>query len=141
LILSDEPLPAGLLVDGLLQPPYSQDELTQQIDRLANHQRFMRIGEMTLDIQSKSLLRNGVNHKLTPKLFDLLLLLASHEGHTVFRKTIMKEVWETEYMGDTRTLDVHVRWIREKIEDDPSRPRHLVTVRGAGYCFVAWPDK
>jgi DNA-binding response OmpR family regulator len=53
----------------------------------------------------------------------------------------MQEVWETDYLGDTRTLDVHIRWLREKIEENPSRPRHLITVRGVGYHFIAEPEK
>jgi two-component system phosphate regulon response regulator PhoB len=52
----------------------------------------------------------------------------------------MQEVWETDYMGDTRTLDVHIRWLREKIEENPSQPRHLITVRGIGYRFITSPE-
>jgi DNA-binding response OmpR family regulator len=84
-------------------------------------------------------LRGGSAHHLTPKLFELLMLLAAGEGKIVYRKTIMKKVWETDYMGDTRTLDVHIRWLRQKIEENPARPRHLLTVRGAGYRFFAYP--
>jgi DNA-binding response OmpR family regulator len=51
----------------------------------------------------------------------------------------MKVIWETEYMGDTRTLDVHIRWLREKIEENPSKPKYLITVRGVGYCFMPTP--
>ena len=56
-----------------------------------------------------------------------------HAGEIVSRKTLMHEIWDTDYLGDTRTLDVHMRWLREKIEDDPNHPKLLVTVRGEGY--------
>jgi DNA-binding response OmpR family regulator len=60
-----------------------------------------------------------------------------HPGQVVSRRTLMKEIWNTDYLGDTRTLDVHMRWLREKIEDDPNEPRLLVTVRGEGYRLEA----
>jgi DNA-binding response OmpR family regulator len=62
-----------------------------------------------------------------------------HAGEVLNRGTIMKEVWETDYLGDTRTLDVHIRWLREKLEDDPSHPQYIVTVRGIGYRFSPEP--
>jgi DNA-binding response OmpR family regulator len=57
-------------------------------------------------------------------------------GQVVTRKALMKEVWETDYLGDTRTLDVHIRWVREKVEENPTEPRRLITVRGEGYKIV-----
>ncbi len=72
-------------------------------------------------------------HKLSPKLFDLLALLMENVGRTVKREEIMQVVWHTEYLGDTRTLDVHIHWLRERIEPDPSRSRYLETVWGEGY--------
>jgi DNA-binding response OmpR family regulator len=61
--------------------------------------------------------------------------LMENAGEVLNRGTIMKEVWETDYLGDTRTLDVHIRWVREKLEDNPSRPQYIITVRGVGYRF------
>jgi two-component system phosphate regulon response regulator PhoB len=69
-----------------------------------------------------------------------LYLLTSHPNQVLSRKTIMQEVWETDYLGDTRTLDVHIRWLREKIEDNPSRPQRLITIRGTGYRFILDPE-
>ena len=71
------------------------------------------------------------------ELFPLLLLFMQSPGHVVSRRTILEEVWHTSYMGDTRTLDVHVRWLREKVEEDPGQPRYIQTVRGVGYRFAA----
>jgi DNA-binding response OmpR family regulator len=73
--------------------------------------------------------------RLTPKLFDLLRLLMNHPNELVRRETIMEKVWHTSYMEDTRTLDVHVSWLRGIIEPNPKAPRYIVTKRGAGYIF------
>jgi DNA-binding response OmpR family regulator len=63
-----------------------------------------------------------------------------HPDDVLDRGTIMQEVWETNFLGDTRTLDVHIRWLREKLEKDPSHPQHIVTVRGVGYRFYPEPQ-
>ncbi len=117
-------------------------QLAQGIKKatLQQKNRFLRLPGLILDGEKHQLLRNGQIFSLTPKEFKLLHLLASHYDQIVSRKTIMHEVWETDYLGDTRTLDVHVRWLREKIEENPSRPQRIVTIRGVGYRFVLTPD-
>jgi DNA-binding winged helix-turn-helix (wHTH) protein len=117
-------------------------QLAQGIKKvtLPQKNRFLRLPGLILDGEKHQLLRNGQTYSLTPKEFKLLHLLASHQDQVVYRKTIMHEVWETDYLGDTRTLDVHIRWLREKIEDNPSRPRRIVTMRGMGYRFISIPD-
>jgi DNA-binding response OmpR family regulator len=95
--------------------------------------REMRVANLTLDTERRRLTRGTKTHNLTPKEFELLKLFMEHRDQVVSRQVLMKEVWDTEYLGDTRTLDVHIRWLREKIEDNASRPVHLVTVRGQGY--------
>jgi DNA-binding response OmpR family regulator len=72
---------------------------------------------------------------LKPKEFDLLVFLARHRGQVLTRETLLERVWDYDYSGGTRTVDVHIRWIREKIETDPSRPRYIHTVFGVGYKF------
>jgi DNA-binding response OmpR family regulator len=72
---------------------------------------------------------------MTPKQCALLQMLMAHQDRVVKRGDIMQAIWETSYLEDTRTLDVHVRWLRERIEPDPSRPTYLKTVRGVGYCL------
>ncbi len=74
--------------------------------------------------------------QLTPKEFDLLELLIARKGRLLTRAFLIEEVWGADYVGDTKTLDVHVKRLRQKIEQDPHRPRHLLTVRGLGYKFV-----
>lgn len=128
--------------DAILIAPHQPHQLTQGIKRVASEQgdRFIRLSNLIIDCQEYQLLRSGTCYALTPKEFKLLHLLVSHHDQVLSRKTIMQEVWETDYMGDTRTLDVHIRWIREKIEEDPSRPRRLITVRGVGYRFITEPE-
>lgn len=95
--------------------------------------REMRVANLTLDVERRRLTRGTKTHKLTPKEFELLKLFMERRDQIISRKVLMKEIWNTEYLGDTRTLDVHIRWLREKIEDDASSPERLVTVRGQGY--------
>jgi len=95
--------------------------------------REIKVGNLTLNVERRHVVRGNKTHKLTPKEFELLRLFMSRPGQVVSRRTLMKEIWKTDYLGDTRTLDVHIRWLREKIEDDPNEPRLLVTVRGEGY--------
>lgn len=135
LVLLEKVLLYPISADAFIRPPYTTARLLQQLDQMVAPDRFLRVGEFNLDTHRKTLLHAGKHHRLTPKIYRLLRLLMEHESQIVYRKTIMKEVWETDYMGDTRTLDVHVRWIREKIEADPSHPRHLLTIRGVGYRF------
>ncbi len=96
----------------------------------------LAVGLIALDLEKRRVARGSKTYPLTPKEFYLLKLLMGRAGQTITRKTLMKEVWETDYLGDTRTLDVHIRWVREKVEDDASHPRRLVTMRGQGYRFV-----
>jgi DNA-binding response OmpR family regulator len=70
---------------------------------------------------------------LTPKEFDLLVLLARNRGLVFSREQLLEKVWGYDYVGDTRTVDVHIRWLREKIEVDPGKPKRLITVRSIGY--------
>lgn len=97
--------------------------------------RYLKAGILTLDVQTRSLSRGERQYHLTPKEFELLHLFMTNVGKVLTRKQIMHEVWETDYTGNTDTLNVHVRWLREKIEDDPSAPIYLQTVRGTGYQF------
>lgn len=98
--------------------------------------RMLRIGKIALDLDARRLDVDGEVSVLTPKQFRLLSLFMSHPGEVLTRKQLMKEVWETDYTGDTRTLDVHIHWVREKLGDVPGQPKYLQTVRRVGYRFV-----
>jgi DNA-binding response OmpR family regulator len=95
----------------------------------------VRAGDLTLDLAERCVIKKGVSTHLTFKECALLEILIRSNGEVLTRKKLMKEVWDTDYLGDTRTLDVHIRWLRKKIEDDPSKPVLIRTVRGVGYRF------
>lgn len=128
--------------DTILVAPGKPQQLSQGLKKATSNQknRFIRLPGLTLDRYKHQLLRQGQIYSLTPKESKLLHLLVNNADQVLSRKTIMLEVWETDYLGDTRTLDVHVRWLREKIEDNPSRPQRLITIRGTGYRFVLNPE-
>ncbi len=115
-----------------------RDQLDKGIEEVSALQkdRFLRLPDLIIDFHQRQVLYQGESRPLTPKEFKLLHLLIENKNQVLSRKVIMQEVWETDYMGDTRTLDVHIRWIREKIEKNPSRPERLITIRGVGYRFV-----
>ena len=97
--------------------------------------RTLAVGGLTLHLEAREVKTPRGTHKLTPKECHLLEVLMLHPGKVLTRKLLMKEVWETDFLDDTRTLDVHICWLRKKIEEDPRRPRYIRTVRGTGYRF------
>lgn len=101
----------------------------------ADEPQTIRIGDMVLDYENQCVCHDGGNHTLTPKAFKLLEFFMCHPHQVLSRKEIMQAVWETSYMGDTRTLYVHVRWLRKILEPAPARPKYIRTVRGIGYVF------
>jgi DNA-binding response OmpR family regulator len=94
------------------------------------------VGAIALDRAARLVWRDGQPVDLTPREFDLLATLMTRCGQALPRAALFDRVWGEAWIGDPRTLDVHVRWLREKLEDDPSAPRYLQTVRGYGYRFV-----
>ncbi len=117
-------------------------DLSEYIHKATETQRdrFVRLPNLVIDCLKRQALRDKKQHTFTPKEFKLLHLLLRNHHQVLTRKEIMEHVWETSYMGDTRTLDVHIRWIRQKIEANPSRPKYLITVRRMGYRFMMNPD-
>ncbi len=95
----------------------------------------LQSGELTLDLVAHRAFRGGDNLNLPPKAFDLLAELIRHKGAVLTRDLLLQRVWGFDFEGDTRTVDVHVRLLREKIETDPANPVHIQTVRGIGYRF------
>ena len=92
-------------------------------------------GDITVDIVSHTVTKGDKSIELTAKEFDLLVMLMRNSGRVLTRDTLLDRVWGVEYFGDTRTVDVHVRYLRQKIEDNPDTPQLLQTVRGVGYKF------
>jgi DNA-binding response OmpR family regulator len=90
-------------------------------------------GDVELDLSRHRVSRAGTVLDFTPKEYDLLAFLARNKRFVFSREQLLEKVWGYEYAGDTRTVDVHIRWLRRKIEPDPHRPQYLITVRGTGY--------
>ena len=125
--------------DFHLTAPFTFRKLANRIKRVAQCSEqsgeTLQVGGLILDLDRRSVTRGKKKHQLTPKELRLLEVFMRNPGKVLSRKFLMKNVWDTDYVGDTRTLDVHVRWIREKIEENPSSPVYLRTVRSVGYRF------
>ena len=91
--------------------------------------------DLEIDLSRREVRLGGAPVRLKPKEFDLLLFLARNKGIALSRDLILERVWSWTFDGNSRTVDVHVRWLREKLETDPAEPRRIVTVRGIGYRF------
>ena len=96
---------------------------------------LLRFGDLEFDPARREIRRNGLPLALKPKEYELFVYLAQHPGQALSRDTILEQVWGWDFDGESRTVDVHIHWLREKIEDVPDTPRRIVTVRGAGYRF------
>ncbi|MCL0103301.1 response regulator transcription factor [Dehalococcoidia bacterium] len=95
----------------------------------------IRVAGLTIDVSRRRVFRNESTHNLTPRELQLLVFLARNRGHVFSRDHLLDEVWGDDYAGNPRVVDYHILSLRRKIEDDPSCPVHLVTVRGTGYKF------
>ena len=102
----------------------------------ADHKVLSHNG-LDIDVARRTVVLNKAPLHLRPKEFDLLAFLLRSPGIVFSRETLLERVWGFDHAGDSRTVDVHIRWLREKIEDDPADPRRLLTVRGVGYKFGA----
>lgn len=108
-----------------------------QLDRGAHvSSSQLRVGDVVLDLQAHTVTKGGKELVMRHKEFEILSLLMSNVGKVVTRERLFNEVWGTDWLGDMRTLDVHISWIRAKIEADPANPVYLHTVRGVGYRFT-----
>jgi two-component system OmpR family response regulator len=96
---------------------------------------IIKADSIEMDETRHSVLLKGKPLDLTPKGFDLLAFLVKNSGQVFKREQLLDKVWGYDYAGDTRTVDVHISWLRQKIEDDPQHPQHLITLRGVGYKF------
>lgn len=137
--------------DDYLTKPFSMRELLARVKAQLRRVRILReefaveakddlsdqlrAGDLTLDLRRHEVFLSGILLALKPKEYDLLIHFAQNEGQVLSRDQLLEDVWGWDYGGGSRTVDVHVRWLREKIEIDPSDPAHIITVRGAGYRF------
>lgn len=115
--------------------PESLDGGSQDLPSESRSTARLVSGNLVLDTTRHEAFLNGIPLELKPREYDLLLFLVQHRGMVVSRDLILERVWGWSYGGGTRTVDVHIRWLREKIETDPSAPVRIQTVRGVGYRF------
>ncbi len=140
--------------DDYLTKPFSMRELLARVKAMLRRVRIDReeaatntatapnlvtermvFGDLVIDLSRREVTTQGSVHHLKPKEFDLLVFLARNRGIVLSRDLILERVWGWEFDGGSRTVDVHVRWLREKIEAEPSEPQRIITVRSIGYRF------
>ena len=121
--------------DAVLALPFTVQKLVNRIKPLlpGDGKNVLHVGPIRLDLEKRRVRCFGRNTKLTPRLVTLLHLLMDKHGEVVEREWLFKKAWETNYTGDTRTLDVHISWLRTAIELDADNPKFLRTIRGVGY--------
>lgn len=141
----DRVLGLELGADDYVVKPFSARELVARIRAILRRGSGtarlgpIAVGAITLDPGARTCAKDGLSVELAAKEFDLLHYLMANAGIVLRREDIMDEVWDPHWFGPTKTLDVHVSWLRKKIEDDPTAPTYIVTVRGVGFRFAA-PD-
>jgi two-component system response regulator RegX3 len=128
--------------DDYVVKPFSAGELVARIrailrrTRGASTHRLLEIADLRLDLEARTLTKSGTPMKLAAREFDLLAFLMRNPGRVLRREEIMDEVWDAHWFGSTKTLDVHVAWLRKKLGDDPAEPRYIATIRGVGFRFA-----
>lgn len=135
--------------DDYLTKPFSMRELIARVKALLRRAHIIQeslqtqtaqkmeyhFANLVIDQERREVKLADTILELKPKEYDLLLYFAENKGHVLSREKILEQVWGWDYFGDSRTVDVHVRWLREKIEIDPADPQRIITVRSAGYRF------
>ncbi len=143
----DKVLGLELGADDYMTKPFSMRELLARLRAMLRRSQMLsdavlndgrqrlRVGDIEVDLDRHRATCRGVAIELSPKEYDLLVYLMRNRGRVFSREQLLDKVWGYDFAGDTRTVDVHVRWLRQKIEADPGNARLLLTVRGVGYKF------
>ncbi|WP_427338512.1 response regulator [Caloranaerobacter sp. DY30410] len=127
--------------DDYITKPFSVRELLARIKAVLRRtqeiqekrENILKIGDITIDIEKHEVTKKGKKIDLTLKEFELLRILSEKRGNVLTRNYLLDEIWGYDYFGDTRTVDVHIRHLRRKIEDDDKNPQYIQTIRGIGY--------
>ena len=114
---------------------FLQEEFQPSDHHPVEESRVLNFGDLSIDLDRREIVKLGKTLEVRPKEFELFLFMAQNRGKALSRDRILQEVWGWNYIGESRTVDVHIRWLRQKIEVDPANPTRLVTVRGSGYMF------
>lgn len=143
---TDKVVGLELGADDYVTKPFSVRELTSRVraqlrrismgTRTDEHVPALRGGPVLLDPDRHEVRVRGEIVQMTPKEFSILELLVERKGRLLTRDLLIEEVWGPEYFGETKTLDVHIKRLREKVEEDPKEPKHICTIRGLGYKFI-----
>ena len=126
--------------DDYIVKPFSLGELLARVRAVLRRttpevSTKLEAGDLSLDLIGRKAYRGAAELRLSHKEFDLLAALIKNTGTALSRERLLQDVWGYDFPGDTRTVDVHIRWLREKIEEDAAEPKHIVTVRSVGYRF------
>jgi DNA-binding response OmpR family regulator len=129
--------------DDYVTKPFGMRELLARVRALLRRTErpaqdegeSLAVGDLRVDMARRQIFRDGQPLPLKPKEYELLLFFARHPGRAYTREQLLSEIWGYDFLGDSRTVDVHVRWLRQKIEEEPSKPTRLITLRGTGYRF------
>jgi len=129
--------------DDYVTKPFSMREVMARVRALlrraetkpSEEEATLRAGDLQVDLRKREATLSGEVLRLKPKEFELLSFFMRNQGRAYNREQLLNHIWGYDFAGDTRTVDVHIRWLREKIESVPSKPTHLITVRGVGYRF------
>jgi DNA-binding response OmpR family regulator len=129
--------------DDYVTKPFSMRELLARVRALlrraelapASDQEVLTAGDLLMDVTKRQVSRAGKALALKPKEYELLMFLLRNRGRVFTRDQLLNQIWGYDFAGDSRTVDVHMRWLRQKIEEEPSKPVRLITVRGTGYRF------
>lgn len=147
---TDKVVGLELGADDYMTKPFSMREFLARIRAMLRRAEMMKmvessaketttsiikVGGLEIDFARHKVSQSGTTIDLSPKEFDLLAFLVKNREQVFSRDQLLEKVWGYDYAGDTRTVDVHIRWLRQKIESDPANPKHLLTVRGIGYKF------
>jgi DNA-binding response OmpR family regulator len=122
--------------------PFTPRKLLNRVARLlpGDESYMLEVGPIQLNLAQRKVFVHGKESRLTPKQTKLLEIFMLNPGRLLTRKSLIKQIWQTDYLGDTRTLDVHMSWLRSAVEEDPSKPKLLRTIRGMGYRLDIHPS-
>ncbi len=132
---SEQKINKDKCANTVLVLPFTPRKLINRILQYipGNGENVLRAGHIRLDMGRNQVQCLDKEARLTPRLCRLLFILMKHSGEVLKREDLFREIWKTEYLEDTRTLDVHISWLRQAIEEDPRQPVYLKTIRGVGY--------